>query len=159
MAGRARYPCNRFTNYPCHGLTHRRSQTAGARGQATATGSTRGTQTNAARSTIRMESGSQGGSSRNAAPGRTIAATDDVVSPFVKNDGSASEYVKAELAFYGRTLMGLLCMEAEYQFGPLHYRDKEVASRPGVSLTCFGSFPHTCFPPWSRCFPHPSMLS
>ena len=66
-------------------------------------------------------------SSRNAAPGRTIAATDDVISPFVKNAGSASEYVKAELD--GRRLMGLLCMSAAYQFGPLHYRDKEVAAR------------------------------
>jgi len=64
-------------------------------------------------------------SSRNAAPGRTIAATDDVISPFAKNDGSASEYVKAELAFYGRRLMGLLCMRAAYQ----EYRDKEAASR------------------------------
>ena len=76
-----------------------------------------------------MESGSQGGSSTNAAPGLTLAGKGGVASPFVKNDGSASEHVKAELAFYGRTLMGLLCMAAEYQFGPLHYRDKEVASR------------------------------
>jgi hypothetical protein len=55
--------------------------------------------------------------------------TTDIVavhSPFVKNDGSASEHVRAELAFYRRTLTSLVRMDTEYQFGPLNYKDDEA---------------------------------
>ena len=57
---------------------------------------------------------------------RTTADIVAVPSPFVKNDGSASEHVRAELAFYRRTLTSLVRMDTEYQFGPLNYKDDEA---------------------------------
>ena len=79
---------------------------------------------------------SQGGSSTNAAPGLTLVGKGGVASPFVKNDGSASEHVKAELAFYGRTLLELLRMEAEHQFGPLHYKNEAEEATLVAQGTC-----------------------
>jgi len=114
----------------------RRMQTAGARDQVAATGSTRtmqttgyqgGSMTNATGSPNHMQTaGPQGGSGMGCWPSRTTADIVAVHSPFVKNDGSASEHVRAELAFYRRTLTSLVRMDTEYQFGPLNYKDDEA---------------------------------
>ena len=101
----------------------RRMQAAGARDQAAPTGSTRtmqttgyqgGSMTNATGSPNHMQTaGPQGGSGMGCWPSRTTADIVAVHSPFLKNDGSASEHVRAELAFYCRTLTSLLCMDTE----------------------------------------------
>ena len=87
----------------------RRMQTAGARDQAAATGSTRtmqtagyqgGSTTNATGSPNHMQTAGPQGGSTMCWPSRTTADIVAVPSPFVKNDGSASEHVEAELAFF-----------------------------------------------------------